>query len=447
MEDMKKVLNEFGYTMKKTEKGNLFRFWNFDRNQTEECYDSEIDKMSKVPTGYRVMINRPLGKVDYLVSEEFAECLTEVLVMKLDNGEYKSTLKKEETKPVETKTELKAEAKTQTKSKGTGLEIINQEFIMRDDLRDWVFKEDKNGSRYRERIFEAIQKLGVEKWYKAKGYPTSPDSVWKNRYTASLTKLSERVPNNIIDQGWNGLTFWENWLPIETWNNKELFKEYKEGTKEYAERLEKEAKVKKYEEKRAKAKTNEKKEKKVSVAPLTIAKDVKDINEPKVEPVCSCGRKLMWDINIRDKCDECNRKHFIELFNKAGLDETGYSVEKKKFYSHTTGVQSYDLKFVMGVNMSGLMSTYTFPCVIYICDEFGCHNNTLGITREFADYLIKELKLVKNTEGATLYDKDTYKNPLIREDKEGKKRAELEKEIQKKQEELNKLKMTIGVLG
>jgi hypothetical protein len=159
---------------------------------------------------------------------------------------------------------------------------------------------------------------------------------------------------------------------------------------------------------------------------------------PSAPKLCACGKEVMWDINIRDKCAECNHKHFLEEFKKAGLNDMGFSTEKKKFYSHTTGVQPYDLKFIKVVNTSeGCFPTKTFPCMIYICDEYGIHQNTLGITRGFADYLIKELKLVNDVEGKGWY----YYNPLIKEDEQGRKKAELEKEIQRKTKELETLKI------
>ena len=71
-------------------------------------------------------------------------------------------------------------------------QIINEDFVMNDDLRDWTFKEDNKG-RYRERIIEVIEKIGVEKWFKLKKYPTNDDSVWKNRYTGTLITLGEEI--------------------------------------------------------------------------------------------------------------------------------------------------------------------------------------------------------------------------------------------------------------
>jgi len=123
--------------------------------------------------------------------------------------------------------------------------------IMQEDLRDWIFKEDLEGNRYRERIWDKIKEFGVEKWFKAKGYPTEKDSVWKNRYCGTLTTLGRQI----IDIKWRtiedeGYLLWENYLPESIWNDKELSLSYKVGTKEYHDRIkEEEAHDKKYSKK------------------------------------------------------------------------------------------------------------------------------------------------------------------------------------------------------
>jgi hypothetical protein len=312
--DMRKVLNEFGYTIKKTDTGRLFRFWSIDTKSVEECSEYEIDKMFRGLAGYKVTVYRKLGKNDYKITNDFAECLIEELAMKSEKGEWgeylpsekkekpkdikdyieeaKSKIEKEDMKDFLNEVKSKVIEKDKTIEKKPD-ELINQEFIMRDDLRDWNFKEDKNGCRYRERIFDEIKKFGVINWFKAKGYPISIDSIWKNRYTGCIEKLpviSIKGKEN-LEESWNGLTLWENWLPIEIWNEKELSASYKEGTPEYLERHKQEAKNKKDEEKRSKAKEKAQAKKTLSVfvKPDTI------INEPKVEPRCVCGKKLMWD--------------------------------------------------------------------------------------------------------------------------------------------------------
>jgi hypothetical protein len=124
-------------------------------------------------------------------------------------------------------------------------EIIDKEFVLREDLRDWLFKEDSEGTRYRERIIDVIEEIGVENWFKLKGYPTDEKSVWKNRYTKGLTTLGQEIHE--FDSEKRIGTFeekcyylWENWLPVDIWNDRELSKSYKEGTKEYADRIKEE---------------------------------------------------------------------------------------------------------------------------------------------------------------------------------------------------------------
>ena len=111
--------------------------------------------------------------------------------------------------------------------------IIDKQFVLDtdlDDLRDLRFKEDSEGKRYRERIIERIEEIGVEEWFKARGLPTDPNSVWVNRYCKGETTLGDEIYN---DGRWSGFEnqayyLWENYLPIEMWTDKDLHKEYKE---------------------------------------------------------------------------------------------------------------------------------------------------------------------------------------------------------------------------
>ena len=107
------------------------------------------------------------------------------------------------------------------------MEKINGKFIMREDLREWVFKEDEEGTRYRERIVETIEKFGVEKWFKSMAFPTKENSVWKNRYTGSLTTLKEEIHHfdNEFSLEDRGYYLWENWLPEKIWKDTDLHKE------------------------------------------------------------------------------------------------------------------------------------------------------------------------------------------------------------------------------
>lgn len=105
--------------------------------------------------------------------------------------------------------------------------VIDNDFIMREDLHEWLFIEDSEGKRYRERIMDKIKEFGIENWFKAKGYPLNEDSIWKNRHTASLTTLKEDIHHfdNEFRTGTfetQGYFLWENWLPLEIWNEKEM---------------------------------------------------------------------------------------------------------------------------------------------------------------------------------------------------------------------------------
>jgi hypothetical protein len=127
--------------------------------------------------------------------------------------------------------------------------IIDDKFIMRDDLRDWVFEEDEDG-RFRERIIDEIERIGVLNWFKIKGYPINPESIWKNRYTGSLGTLGEEIheydnefkTGNLQERGYY---LWENNLPIEIWNDKDLMEQYRVGSLEYTRRIMEEEKARK----------------------------------------------------------------------------------------------------------------------------------------------------------------------------------------------------------
>ena len=115
--------------------------------------------------------------------------------------------------------------------------IVDTNLIMREDLRDIIFKEGKEDEvgRYRERIWDMIQKFGVENWFKAKGYPTNPDSIWKNRYVGSEIRMDIEVSNGRTLQE-QGYLLWENYMPKELWTaelSNEL-SELKRKAEEYA---------------------------------------------------------------------------------------------------------------------------------------------------------------------------------------------------------------------
>jgi len=107
--------------------------------------------------------------------------------------------------------------------------FITKEYVLSVDLRKLrgiLYNEDSEGHRCRERVIAVIDEIGVENWFKARGLPTSPDSVWKNRYTSGECKLKD------INTGFNygngdGIVdfyLWENWLPKEIWTDDEADK-------------------------------------------------------------------------------------------------------------------------------------------------------------------------------------------------------------------------------
>ena len=100
--------------------------------------------------------------------------------------------------------------------------------IMKDDLRDYVFLCDNDGTRYRERIWDKIKEFGVVKWFEAKGFPINDNSVWCNRYTGSETTLAEEIigynnafrnEDTLEEQGY---LLWENYCPKEIFDKCEL---------------------------------------------------------------------------------------------------------------------------------------------------------------------------------------------------------------------------------
>ena len=295
----------------------------------------------------------------------------------------KKEIKKELTS-VETPTEVKDE-------------IIDKTFVMKDNLRDWIFKEDSKG-RYRERIIKLLEEIGVENWFKLKGYPTNSDSVWKNRCTGSLITLEEDIhrfdnenrKGNLQEKGYY---LWENNLPIEIWNDKDMNESHKKGTKEFYERKEEErANDKKY---------NRKSQEQTSL--FEVKEKPKEIVEVKEE------------INYEEE--------FKKLDLPNGFKDLK---ENYRFYSETTGVEEVRKDRVLAVLEKDRIQT---------CDEFGCFEHCFGITEEFANELIKELKLVEKEE------KGTWINPKIKQDENSKKIAELKKELAvRKAEMMDKIK-------
>lgn len=93
--------------------------------------------------------------------------------------------------------------------------LIDEKFVLETDLkelRNMLFKEDEEGNRYRERVIEAIEKIGVEKWFELRGLPTHPKSAWKNRYTGDLIFLETEGINFYTWENYNCLEFWDDEL-------------------------------------------------------------------------------------------------------------------------------------------------------------------------------------------------------------------------------------------
>jgi len=126
--------------------------------------------------------------------------------------------------------------------------IIDKNLVLTMDLQalqEILLKEDSEGNRYRERIFDEIDKIGLVEWFKLRGLPTNEDSMWKNRYCGDTETLGEYMK---ASRGWAErynkdrldkvevpiveIYLWENYLPIEIWNDKEMFEEYKNKTEQ-----------------------------------------------------------------------------------------------------------------------------------------------------------------------------------------------------------------------
>jgi len=162
----------------------------------------------------------------------------------LMGSEVEQMLKVQEVTASVTTTKPRAKPRTRTKAKEVTISSLNWDIrkeydknirtthidikgeafdmdIMRDDLRNYIFCEDSDRKRYRERIWDKIKEFGVVKWFEAKGFPTNAESVWCNRYTGTETTLGEQVEgcnnavrneNTLEEQGYY---LWENYCPKE----------------------------------------------------------------------------------------------------------------------------------------------------------------------------------------------------------------------------------------
>jgi hypothetical protein len=157
-----------------------------------------------------------------------------------------------------------------------------------------------------------------------------------------------------------------------------------------------------------------------------------------------------------NKVTDTNEKEVTEVTKKSNnvtkqidLSTTKEDVEKeeeaRKQEKLCSEKEEVDKERVYGVGYC-IMGNSIFPKAIYLCDEYGIHNSTLGITEEFFNHLVKDLKLEKKIEGTKeqietngeeLHTK--WVNPNIKTDEKSKELAELDKKIAEKRKEFNDL--------
>lgn len=142
---------------------------------------------------------------------------------------------------------------------------------------------------------------------------------------------------------------------------------------------------------------------------------------------------------VRNLCDGCGEKHFqgkyLEFNIPNGFRDDG---DEYVFYSSTTGIERVKKDRVLAVLCKDRIQT---------CDEFGCFEHCYGITEEFAEQLIKDLKLEEEKENdITTYDsegeiEETYSNWInkaIIPDENAKKIAEKKKSLSEKKADMMK---------
>lgn len=143
----------------------------------------------------------------------------------------------------------------------------------------------------------------------------------------------------------------------------------------------------------------------------------KDKEESRLLRLCCVCKKeertFRTGEGIRNMCDGCAEKYLNEIFKNCDIPN-GFRDEGDKyiFYSMTTGAEEVGKDNVLTILEKDRIQT---------CDKFGCFENCYGITEEFADYVIKDLKLV---------EKDgTWENKKIIPNEKEKKINELKKEL------------------
>jgi len=118
--------------------------------------------------------------------------------------------------------------------------------------------------------------------------------------------------------------------------------------------------------------------------------------------------------DLRKMIKATNEKGFI-VFNEEGK-------RCFKFWTHLEKTDKVTEDCIFGVHNAG--TSKHLPYCVMICDKYGQHAHTYGISKAFGDFLIRELKLIKiEDDGFVKWD-----NPNCIEKKESDKLV-LEKEI------------------
>lgn len=252
--------------------------------------------------------------VDFEIGEDFWKLDEYTIHNRLKNENYPITDRKKIFELQEiVKKLLDKEEKERAEEKRLRDLTITDDFIFREDLNDWLFKEDDFG-RYRERIIDRVEKFGVMNWFKKIGYPVSPESIYKNKYVGEESTLKEQVYHmcmqSQLTQSFEiifedrGFYIWESWLPLEKWNDKELHEEYRVGSPAYLKKKAEQEKDRKKQEKK-------------------IDKDLKKINEKKNE---------MLGVNLTPK------EKYLEVVKEV-LTKEEYAEEKEKLISPIINIE------------------------------------------------------------------------------------------------------------